>query len=316
MSILQNAIDSIVLGLEDYESSDHRRLISCTRNIFAGILLLFKHKLSVLSPKDSDEVLIKQQVLPQQNSNGKIVWKGKGKKTVDVYKIEQRFKSLNVKTHWNRVDRIKNFRNNIEHYHSDLSKDAIRDLISDSFIVIRDFLSNELYMDPKEALGIDPWNTLVSVSEVYQKEKEACNDEIDKMDWDSEFLGEALKEIKCEACGSGLITIKKIETQREYTVLLCKSCHSEYDYEAIVEEAIKKYFSFEVYLSFTDGNTIPIHSCPECSNETYVYSEEQCLYCGASVDHTCSSCGTEIQPEEIDGSGFCGWCSHMMSKND
>ena len=24
----------------------------------------------------------------------------------------------------------------------------------------------------------------------------------------------------------------------------------------------------------------------------------------------------EIIPEEIDGSGFCGWCSHMMSKDD
>ena len=31
MNILNNAIDSINLGLEDYESSDHRRLISCTR---------------------------------------------------------------------------------------------------------------------------------------------------------------------------------------------------------------------------------------------------------------------------------------------
>lgn len=59
MSILQNAIDSIALGIEDYNSSDSRRLISCTRNLFAGILLLFKHKLAILSPPGSDEVLIK-----------------------------------------------------------------------------------------------------------------------------------------------------------------------------------------------------------------------------------------------------------------
>ena len=44
MTILQNAIDSIALGIEDYEEAVHdsRRLISCTRNIFAGILFTFK----------------------------------------------------------------------------------------------------------------------------------------------------------------------------------------------------------------------------------------------------------------------------------
>ena len=316
MSILNNAIDSIILGLEDYESSDHKRLISCTRNIFAGILLLFKHKLSVLSPENSDEVLIKQRVLPKKNPTGIIVWEGKGNKTVYVHQIKERFESLGVKTHWDRIKKINEFRNDIEHYHSNLSKDAIRDLLSNSFIVIRDFITEELASDPRNLLGEDSWNILVSVSEVYQKEKEVCNGEIDKIDWASESLGEALKDIACENCGSGLITIKKFEKVREYTVLVCKSCQSEYEYESIVEEAITKYFSFEKYLSFTDGNTIPVISCPECGNETYVYSEEQCLFCGASFEHTCGSCHHDIMPEELDGSGFCGWCSHMMSKED
>ena len=316
MSILNNAIDSIILGLEDYESSDHRRLISCARNIFAGILLLFKHKLSILSPEDTDEVLIKQQVLPKKDSTGKILWEGKGKKTVDVNQIKERFESLGIKTHWDRIKKINDFRNDIEHYHSNLSKDAIRDLLSNSFIVIRDFITEELSLDPRNLLGPDSWNILVSVSEVYQKEKEACNDKIDKIDWASESLGEAFKDITCDECGSGLITIKKVEKNREYTVLICKSCQSEYEYEAIVEEAITKYFSFEKYLSFTDGNTIPVINCPVCGNETYVYSEEQCLFCSESFEHTCGSCGTEIMPEEIDGSGFCSWCSHMMNKDD
>lgn len=316
MSILNNAIDSIVLGLEDYESSDKRRLISCTRNIFAGILLLFKHKLSALSPKNSDEVLIKQQVLPKKDSAGQIVWSGKGKKTVDVRQIEERFQSLGVNTHWDRIEKIKEFRNDIEHYHSNLSKDAIRNLLSNSFIVIRDFIIEELSLDPRVLLGEASWNILVSIAEVYQKEKETCNDEIDKIDWASESLEEAFKDISCEGCGSGLITIKKIEKNREEAILICKSCQSEYEYEEIVEQAITQYFSYESYLSFTDGNTIPLINCPECGHDTYVYFEKQCLFCGSSFEHTCGRCGTEIMPEEIDGSGFCGWCSHMMSKDD
>ena len=315
MSILKNAIDSIVLGLEDYESYDKRRLISCTRNIFAGILLLFKHKLSMLSPDNSDEVLIKQRVLPKKDLNGQITWAGKGKKTVDVQQIEERFKSLGVRTHWDRIKKIKEFRNDIEHYHSDLSRDAIRNLLSNCFIVIRDFIIEELELDPRVLLD-ESWNILVSVAEVYQKEKETCDDEIDKMDWSSESLGEALKAIPCEGCGSGLITIKSIEKTREDVVLKCKSCQKEYEYEEIVEKALRQYFSYERYLSFTDGNTIPLIDCPECGQNTYVYFEEQCLSCGSSFNHTCGSCGTNIVPEEIDGSGFCGWCSHMMNKDD
>lgn len=126
MSILNNTIDSIALGLEDFELEDRKRLISCTRNLFAGILLLFKYKLSILSPNGSDEVLIKQRILPQVDPNGQLSWFGQGKKTVDVQQIKERFESLGIKTHWDRIKKINDFRNDIEHYHSSLSKDGIR----------------------------------------------------------------------------------------------------------------------------------------------------------------------------------------------
>ena len=78
--ILDNAIAAIELGVEDYKLSekDPRRIQSAVRNIFAGILLLFKSKLAELS-RDNDESLLKQKVLPIQK-NGKIEWVGEGKK--------------------------------------------------------------------------------------------------------------------------------------------------------------------------------------------------------------------------------------------
>ena len=55
MSIIQNAIDSIQIGIEDYESADDRRSVSAVRNISAGILLLYKEKLCQLSPEDNND---------------------------------------------------------------------------------------------------------------------------------------------------------------------------------------------------------------------------------------------------------------------
>jgi len=52
--LFQNAIDSIELGLEDFglAKKDARRYVSATRNVFAGMLLLFK---SWLAEESADE---------------------------------------------------------------------------------------------------------------------------------------------------------------------------------------------------------------------------------------------------------------------
>lgn len=307
MSILNNAIDSLILGLEDFESSNPKRLISCTRNLFAGILLLFKHKLASISPEGSDEALIKQKVLPQVNAEGKVIWKGKGKKTVDVLEIKDRFTSLGLKTHWDRVENINKFRNDIEHYHTDMSKDAISKLITDCFIVVRDFITDEIKEDPKSLLGDEAWETLVSVSEVYEKEKKECIKVIDEVAFGSDTLYEAIVNYSCISCGSGLITVDDPSQPKEDITFACKSCGQEYVYEQMVELSLGEYFS--------DDSSYLI-DCPECDKKAYIYHEQRCAACEESAEHSCARCGSDIPAEELDGTGFCGWCAHMMSKDD
>ncbi|WP_286378591.1 hypothetical protein [Acinetobacter towneri] len=156
MPILKNALDSIALGIEDYElaENDDRRFISCTRNIFAGILLLFKHKLSDLSPTGSDEILIKQKIMPRLNGD-QLLWVGEGTKTVDVQGIKDRFKHLDIEVDWVRLDEINKYRNAIEHYHSPALPTAVKKLISNSFLVIADFIRDYLDEDPRNLLSPD-----------------------------------------------------------------------------------------------------------------------------------------------------------------
>jgi hypothetical protein len=58
-SLLENAIVSMQLGLEDYASEDHRRVLSAARNLYAGVLLLCKEVLRRLSPAGSNDILIR-----------------------------------------------------------------------------------------------------------------------------------------------------------------------------------------------------------------------------------------------------------------
>lgn len=315
MSILKNAIDSIAIGLEDYLSTDQRRASSCARNVFAGILLLFKHKLSLLSPSGSDEVLIKQRVLPVIDEGTHLEWKGKGTKTVDVQGIRERFESLKIDVDWNRIEKINIFRNDIEHYFSIQKHEAIRLLISDSFVVISDFIREHLAADPKELLGEAAWAVLIEVHEVYKREKAECLAAIQALEFLDDEILNAFEGYSCYECGSGLIMPSargREATSADYT---CKSCEKTLPYEQMVREAVSDYYGDEVYLSRTDGGESPLASCPECGG-SYLYAQGICASCGHTAVHECQRCYSRILPEELFAEPFCGYCAHMMSKDN
>ena len=316
MSILKNAIDSIALGIEDYNSLDHRRLLSCARNLFAGILLLFKHKLAELSPPGSDEVLIKQQVLPILDPSVGLKWQGSGTKTVDVRQIKERFEGLKIAVDWERVEKINKHRNNIEHYYSLLSQKAVRVLVADSFIVIRDFIRKHLAQNPLDLLGAATWNALTSVAEVYEKEKEECEQHIQAVDWKYPCLEAALMELRCPECGSGLIDVSCQGANRCDAAFRCCSCGKKWDFESTADLSMREYYASENFSSEKDGGEPATINCPNCYHETYLLEEDLCVICEESAERVCQRCGMEIPSCEIDGEGYCSWCAHIMSKDD
>lgn len=305
MSILQNALDSIVIGVEDYQMDDERRLLSATRNIFAGILLLFKHKLSEMSPVGSDEVLIKQKVLPIAHPIQGIIWEGQGKKTVDVAQIKERCSSLGINIDWLRIEKINKYRNNIEHYYSTESSDAVKALISDCFIIIRDFISAYLEEDPKDLLGAETWNILVSINEVYMAEKKECNEKLASLHWHNNEAFEAVTAYQCDNCSSDLITVN------DFNDIICKSCEKLFENSDLIEKAINEKYG---HYRPQDGEEPVIAECPSCQNESYLMFEGQCVICGEKFDHTCDICGSEITVFEINDTGLCSYCLYKREK--
>ena len=315
MSILDNAIDSIVIGLEDYESKDERRLLSSARNIFAGVILLFKHKLCELSPPGTDEVLIKQKIIPETDKTSGIKWKGKGEKTVDVHEIKSHFNSLGIKVDWKRFEEIREYRNNIEHYYSSKSPQSAQRLISDSFILIRDFVADYLNEDPRELLGYEAWSVLIKVSEVYEKEKQECHYALEALHFHSNKVLEALKGHSCEECGSGLIIPRNRNNSVVDCNFECKSCGTVTPYAIMIRIAISECYMSEVNASYADGNNAPLADCSQCGG-VYLYNEGVCSYCGYAAKHECWRCGSEIMPEELYSEPLCGYCDHFNSKDD
>jgi hypothetical protein len=317
MNLLANAIESIKAGVEDYEDGSHGRLLSAVRNIHAGILLLYKERLRRLSLCGSDEVLVKAKVVPRLNAQGNVEFFGGGNKTVDTQQIKERFDGLNIVTDWTRFEQIGRVRNEVEHYYSVANKKALESVISNAFVLVRNFIANELKDDPLAHLGEQTWQAMLKVSEVYQAERAECEEALTDVDWQSEALSKGVLDLTCPSCsGSLLRPVGKDNSYDDSMSLQCRVCGEEIDSTAFVSSAVALALKWEKYLVYDDGAEEPYITCPECSNDTYVMDERRCAWCGHKAEHKCAMCSNTIPVEELICSPYCGYCAYMMSKND
>jgi hypothetical protein len=315
VSILQNAIDSIQIGIEDYENGDDRRNVSAVRNVAAGTLLLYKEKLCRLSPPYATELLIRQDIRPTQDQNGTVIFEGKGKKTVDVQTIKERFKSLKVAVDWKRFDEVNALRNDLEHYYTSKSPDAIREIIAKSFLLIRDFIVNELDENPRDLLGEDCWSSLLTVNEVYSAEESDCKASICKVDWRYDSVRESLDYLRCPECHSSLINAVDSTEVYPNINLHCNSCNYQFTFDEVVERCIDENLSGEAHISIKDGGESPYAECPECDRWTFIFSEDCCVACGYEMEYqNCEICEEPLTLEEQWNDGTCSYCQHKWAK--
>jgi len=280
MDLLTNALDSIRLGIEDYETDTSARLLSAVRNIHAGILLLYKEALRRVSPANSSDVLIKSKIVPVRDASGNVLFVGDGKKTVDVFQIRERFDGLGIRTDWKRLERITAARNDLEHFFPQLTQTALQGLISDSFLIIRSFIADELHDDPRLLLGEEAWQTMLNAAEVFEAERVACEDARSKINWESEALAEGLSDLACDKCGSPLLKPDRVSGSYQDILLVCSSCGSTEGFDSYIPRAIAEALSGEAYTAAKDGGETPYVHCPECGLEAYVVGQFSTTSCG------------------------------------
>jgi hypothetical protein len=283
VSLFDNAIRSIQIGLNDYKYND--RLASSVRNIYAGILLLFKYKLLTLSGKDTNSALIRQNIAPFLDENGKVIWKGVGDKTIDVTGIKIRFKSLGIDIDWKVFDRINKHRNEVEHFFSPLSQNEIVELLADCFIIISKFLSNHLRLDAKEVLGDEAWQILLHGYEVYEYEIENNARSIRSLTFHHEIIRDIFLEFRCLSCCSPLVQPTRPRVEAESSIFCCAECDEEYSYDDICNAGIP-----DLYIDsfWSDLKEISRHfsNCRICEQGLYLKKFRVCTTCGCVDEST------------------------------
>lgn len=316
MSLFDNAVNSIVMGVEDSRSNDAKRKTSAVRNLYAGVLLLAKEVLVRSVPNANEADVLAVDFKPKPDGKGGIVLEPNESRTIDFYGIEQRFKAFGLKIDHKALVDLQKVRNSVEHLYWQQSAQAVDDAIAKALPVVTELFSLAREK-PHQHLG-DAWQYMLDVGEVYNKTKAECADTFANVEWESDLLAEA--PFKCNECDSELVSqIDPKNTEKQSTDCECRRCGNLMDAETAVQHALSEHFAEENYRAVKDGGDAIIGTCPECSLETYLEHPEEngCAWCDCVLGE-CSMCSTQLSPNNVafDNSSMCSYCDNLMSKDD
>jgi hypothetical protein len=315
--MLKNAVDSIQIGMEDFHEDDDRRVLSAIRNLYAGILLLFKYKLQQLSPDGSDEALLMAKVLPVTNpETGEIVWVGKGTKTVEVHDIPDRLTSLGVKdVDWKLLNTLQRIRNDIEHYYSREPVERMKEAVANALHLIMQFCEPHLDEPPVDILGQECWDLMLNVTTVFEAELKACQESLNSVNWPFEEVRESVSSMTCPDCDSRLVKVVDQAARRDDITFVCSSCQAGSSYAAVVGPAVANRMAGRNHWRVMDGGEPATCACPECSVDAFLTEAGECAACFYELEAThCRWCEERLTLEEAIHGTICGYCQHRYDK--
>lgn len=327
----ENAVTSIRLGVEDFQRSqqpankggDPARALSAARNLVAGVLLLFKYRLAncVNDPADAAKLLfIPPEVLPHSDGDGGLTWVPVGRfrsNTIDVELIKKRFDAFGITVDWDRFDKLKVCRNDLEHLHPANTLGEVAELVAGLFPVLRDFINANMAQSPAELLG-EAWQIMLAHHAFVTGVKADC-----EAAWQHARVPEGmvpwLDECRCEACGSTLLAPAaasvsahlKVDRDEERFEYQCHACGEGGLIVPLLIEALNEAYSGDYY----SGEEPDLETCDQCDHATFLVGEQACLWCGASLTYTaCAMCGEGLGQQDAGNGGLCSYHANYVAK--
>jgi len=331
--LFDNAVISVQLGLEDFELSQKKtedggnpsRALSSVRNLYAGMLLLFKYRIatSVESDEDAYRLIFNppQKIAPHPDGKGGIEWLPVGKfkpTTIDTQGIKERFDKFDIEVDWPVIDKLQNCRNHLEHLHPQNTLGEVAGFVADLFPVIRDFITAELKSSPNDILG-KHWEIMLKHHAFFIQQQEES-----LASWDEAGIPDGmvqyLKDCTCEECGSKLVKACSESIEQGLSVecddnfkYVCINCAYKAEFKPIL------IFSFEKanFYWIPDGDEPTYEECVRCENETFIISEQACRWCGEGLDYDyCVICEDTLNQDDQINGGLCGYCNYKYEKDD
>lgn len=311
-TLLENAVEALQLGVEDYHSNDPRRASSAARNFFAGILLLAKQALvsKVPNANERDVIAARFDLRPDGQGGVEMV---ASNNTIDFTSLGGRLLDFGITVDRQALRRLASVRNEIEHSSHEHTSEQVREVIARAFPVVSQLFSS-IGLEPATVLG-DAWVGMLRVRELFDIEVEACRATFGAIAWDSDYL--AALPLVCPYCNSPLVSqTVPTNTDHQDMACRCRACGEGSDGQTLVEHSLSDYLGDDIYTAARDGQGSPLAACPECGVNAYVEGEG-CVWCGEILGE-CAVCGEGLIPDTVcwDNSQLCAYHGNMASRDD
>ncbi|WP_078255018.1 hypothetical protein [Moraxella pluranimalium] len=274
--VLENAKHSIQLGVEDciLSQDNPKRKTSAVRNIFAGLLLLYKYKLLMDSPVNQPYLYIYQ--INHNIFYTETFGVERPKKTVDVTGIKDVFRFLKININTDLLMCLNRTRNNLEHFYHTEQVDILK-LIVDSFYLIKKFYEGYIYpinnLDLNNFLGQEIYQVLLENEQIYTEKREECSKSLECVEFPEEYLRNFLTDkMQCPYCLSSLIKYQSGEYPD--IVLSCIYCNHHLSKEEVLGLT---------HQTVKDGEDFR-RECMECGGYSIFIDGCVCLDCGFEMD--------------------------------
>lgn len=326
----ENALTSIRLGVEDFErcrlagdDGDPARALSAIRNLFAGVLLLFKYKIAtcVDDPSDAEALIFNPpEVLPHPDGKGGVNWGPVGKfknSTIDVATIRKRFETFEIEVDWAVVEKLQACRNHLEHLHPAHTLGEVADFVAELFPVLQSFIQSQLDETPADILG-SAWQAMLLHHNFFVENSQKCADA-----WAEAGVPEGMQPwvqvCKCPQCASTLLTPMQqhldngdsVEHDHKEYKAVCIACgHSEL-VAPLLFKAVEKDHGYDP----RSGGEPTLERCQQCGQDAFIVPDQACLWCAGELDYTeCEDCGESLGQEDQDNDGRCSYHAHAYEK--
>ena len=325
----ENAITSIRLGIEDFqvtqqERGDKARALSSIRNLFSGLLLLFKYKIASLvnSPDDAEKLIFNPiSIEPVLDGNGGISWEPSEKfKSTTIYflLIKKRFDTFKIKVDWPSLTKIQTCRNHLEHLHPENTLGEVAEIVSNLFPILKEFIEIELNSNPYELLG-ESWIGMYKHHETFIKKKKECEEL-----WEGVHMPESLRllttDLRCFICHINLLFPevdgdgdgKSLYDDEDKFLCNCAACGNS---QLVIKTIIDRIETIN-YLDMRNGDNPEFETCYTCNRDMFNTIEKVCFWCDEGLLFTeCSICSQPLGQDEQSYDGLCGYHHYVREKN-
>ncbi len=250
------------------------------------------------------------------DGSGGVTFNADSSRTINLENIKKRFRDFGIEIEHDRLTKLSQIRNEIEHRDSHQSHEAVRGAIAKVFPVVVQLFAI-LKREPSKSLD-SSWKAMLDVHNVYVAELAFCLNSFGELKWKFDTLSRV--EFVCPTCESELV--KQVDPKNrnvEDIVCCCRACGYEFESEEAVKKALESLFEYETYMAMYAGVACPIHTtytCPECGRGEYLVTEQEegCVWCGFTLGE-CMGCGENLNPENVsfDSEEWCVSCGYTLS---